>query len=42
VAAKHALGRACMECDAERDWDTGVQQDYWARLHTLPLDAGVP
>jgi hypothetical protein len=33
VAAEHALGRACMECNAEHDRVKTVQQVYWARMH---------
>jgi hypothetical protein len=32
VAAEHALGRAHMECDNERDWAKASRWDYWTRL----------
>jgi hypothetical protein len=32
VAAKRALGRARMACDAEHDRVKAVQWDYWVRL----------
>jgi hypothetical protein len=34
MAAERALGRARMECNAERDWVEAVQQDNQARLRT--------
>jgi hypothetical protein len=34
MAAERALGRARMECNAERDWVEAIQQDNQARLHT--------
>jgi hypothetical protein len=35
VAFEHALGRACMECDAERAQVKAVRQDYLARTHAF-------
>jgi hypothetical protein len=37
VAAKHALGGACMECDVEHDWVKAIQQDYRARLRASAI-----
>jgi hypothetical protein len=42
VATKSALGRACMECDAECDRAEAIRQDYRARMHRSTTIAGVP
>jgi hypothetical protein len=33
AATKRTLGKACMECDVERDRAEAIRQDYQARLH---------
>jgi hypothetical protein len=38
ATTKHALGRVCMECNAECDQAEAIRQDYRSRMHASTTD----